>query len=190
MNKQKLSGVRRATKGLMTGLLILLLIFILFVVMLNGGITSSIDYLQVVTGFKEEKSEMVTYYQWTSPSGEMKVSRDAPTHTNFITFEAPANLQQTEYNIDPEMIKQGQQIRDSLVNDESNRATDNSARASGLPSGNPIRKVKGKLACIDMQRTIDEASWELENGDLKAKEFDRLQKKLRELKWNKAKLDC
>lgn len=74
----------------------------------------------------ESKSHkaLITYYQWTSESGQVVISADKPSsNIDFITFEGASNLLSNQNVIDPVLVQKGQLARQEIFKREEEQAS-------------------------------------------------------------------
>jgi hypothetical protein len=172
-------------------IIILILIAVVASLAFSGRLSTLVDFVQVKVGLKSETKEMVTYYQWTTSQGEMKVSRTPPPHNNYITFDASEDLQKTDYDIDPEVIAKGQRSREQLTTYMDNGQVSNShSKESSAARDKAIRSSKANSKCEKINADIYFASQKMSDDSLDARDFDYYQKQLRDAKWEKVKYKC
>lgn|GEM_PF-3149044 len=122
-----------------------LIMVLLFLAVLGAGLYFKTDYLQQAKAFLDKQvfnsssnHQMVTFYQWTSPDGEVIVSRSKPNYTeNFISFQASADLMTNDHQIDPNLLTQSQDYREQVLQGDTpatKRQTSLGVSATGATS--------------------------------------------------------
>lgn len=134
--------------------LLILIVIVVFVASKNDWVQQ--NYSAVVNKLSGEKSaaEVVTFYQWTSASGELVVSREKPSHTeNYISFQASADLMNSQHNVNQELIAKGNQAKSEYLNQtpQSKKRTGSITAADGGTIFSAPAKVKH---CLGLSNQI------------------------------------
>jgi len=126
----KLIYLQGTTKFIFMALL--LLVAVLASIYANTGyIQQATDYIEENFLSKKSNGELVSYYQWTSASGEVVISREKPSHTNdFISFQASSDLISNDNNVDQNLISQSNRYRDQVLAEEKNSPKTNTESRS------------------------------------------------------------
>ena len=110
----------------------------------------------------EQTKELVTYYQWTSATGEQKISREKPQFVEkFMTFQGAANLLNNENKVDAELLRQSAAYQAFLLQqqnkpEETEEETDENTKLT-----NTYDKAKN---CIEMSSQLNIARLEEVDG--------------------------
>ncbi len=181
---------KRAIKNSFAILIILVVIVSGIVIVMSGQFESGIEYAKVKLGLSNQKTNFVTYYQWTSPSGNMVISRDQPSSGEYITFEAAEDLQDTNYDVDSEVLEKGRQYREELVSVNSDEKNPKSTVQQQEKQTSKHRSIIDKVkACIKVADDISKANRMLQET-VSDKVHNQYQELLRDAKWRKMKYKC
>ncbi len=120
----------------------------------------------------------------------MIVSKQPPPSGDYITFQAADDLQDTDYDIDSEVIEKGRLSRIKLL---SGKTDENQPALSVQQQENQTSKQFSNIdkvnACLKVASDIRKANTMLQDA-VTDKVYNRYQEMLRDAKWRKMKYKC
>ena len=189
--KQSTSAKISSYKNVSMGIIILTIILLVVLSVTTGVLERSWHFIQVQTGYIKEDNRLVTFYQWLSPNGEMIISKTKPTQGNFTTFLASSDLQETNYDIDPILIKKGQSARDELLTRKQGLDSEVLTVQQVKAQNNKLnREYDKRFKCERVGNEIKRLEDKFEKYSMEDNEFSFYQEKLRNAKWEKQQLKC
>lgn len=147
------------------GGLLIFIVIVIFVASKNDWVQQ--NYSAVVKKISGEKSaaEVVTFYQWTSANGELVVSREKPSHTeNYISFQASADLMNSQHNVNQALIAKGNQAKSDYLN-QTSQSNKGAGSITAADSGNILGAPAKVKHCLGLSNQIAAKNREGKSSD-------------------------